>query len=253
MKKEAKDEFKRYIEAAKSCRANRVYPLSIAEGFQPGDIFTFAPEAEGPVLFWHHCGFGYLSGPVTETVLDEIYAELFMKETPRRFVLISDDRGIAEYMTAKGLALSRRLEYAYDAASASAGRQRKAPPYRIERISEGNIGLIKGRITPSFSWDSPESFLEKGFGFAAFDGEEFCAVACSTAISSEEIDIGVETADAYRRKGLASYLSSLMCREILRLGKKPVWAHAESNKGSGNTALACGFAQTQLNYFIKRP
>ena len=43
----------------------------------------------------------------------------------------------------------------------------------------------------------------------------FAAVAFSSAVSPEEVDIGVETTEAYRHRGLASYLAYRMCDETI--------------------------------------
>lgn len=240
-------DYGRYLEAAKGCRANRIYPSSIALGYQTGDIFTWPC---GTVLFWHYCGFGYLSGPVGDGVLDDIWENLFMKETPRRFVLITEDKSVADCMLAKGgLAFSMRCEYVFPEGMAV---EVPETPYRVERINAENIGKINGRIVPAFSWDSDEAFLKRGFGYAAFDGDEFCAVAFSSAVSDSEVDIGVETAENYRRKGLASLLSQTMLKDIEASGKRAVWAHAAFNPGSARTALSCGFVKTGENYFLKK-
>jgi len=58
------------IEYAKECTANRVYPLSIATGTQEGDIYI---NGKGCVLFWHYCGFAYISGDVSTVFLEEVY------------------------------------------------------------------------------------------------------------------------------------------------------------------------------------
>jgi len=68
------------------------------------------------------------------------------------------------------------------------------------------------------------------------------------AVSSEEVDIGVEVDPSYRGQGIASALALKMCEEIINMGKKPVWAHAESNVGSMHTALKCGFIQKKINW-----
>lgn len=111
---------------------------------------------------------------------------------------------------------------------------------------------IEGRIIPSFSWASPEQFLKEGFGYIALDQGQVCAVSFSAAVSSDEIDIGVETHEDYRGKGLAAVLSDRMCEHILEVGKNPVWAHSSSNLGSMKTALKCGFVQDKINTVIRK-
>ena len=84
--------------------------------------------------------------------------------------------------------------------------------FTIERVNTENIETIQGRIIPAFSWESPAAFLEEGFGFLAGKGSDFAAIAFSSAVSPEEVDIGVETFDAYRHHGLASGI--MTCRRM---------------------------------------
>ena len=77
-------------------------------------------------------------------------------------------------------------------------------------------------------------------------------MAFSSAVGPEEVDIGVETAETYRHHGLAFYLAYKMCEEIIKQGKKPVWAHAEMNNGSQKTALSVGFKLRGINTVIHK-
>jgi hypothetical protein len=90
-----------WIEYAYRCSSNRVYPLSIAEGIQNGDMIADNEENMRCVLFWHYCGFAYLSGNVTEEFLGKIYEDYFCKETKRRFVMITDDEKVIRYFEGK--------------------------------------------------------------------------------------------------------------------------------------------------------
>lgn len=56
------NEYHNFIDWAERNTANRVYPLSIAQGFQRGDIYVNSGAEVQAVLFWHYCGFGYISG-----------------------------------------------------------------------------------------------------------------------------------------------------------------------------------------------
>ncbi|MBQ7715739.1 MAG: GNAT family N-acetyltransferase [Clostridia bacterium] len=249
MRKIAESEYKNYTEFARAA-CSRAYPMSIAEGFQAGDIF----ESDGgdAALFWHYCGLAHLSGKAPEGFLEEIYALLISEEKARRLVLITDDGDAIRYFRDKGAAIGARAEYVYDPQSAFV-----EPPdcerFRIEEINEDNISKIEGRIVPSFSWDSAARFLSCGFGYVAFDGDLVCAVAFSSAVSSEETDIGVETSEGYRRRNLASFLAKKTCERIVGMGKKPVWAHDESNIASARTAQRCGFVLKKTNAVIRKP
>jgi hypothetical protein len=89
-----RNRYKEYIKCANECLANRVYPLSIATGTQDGDIYV---DGKGCVLFWHYCGFAYISGDVSEDVLEEVYRNFLVSDTERRFLLITDSEFVSDY------------------------------------------------------------------------------------------------------------------------------------------------------------
>jgi len=250
LRKIDKSKYKEFMAYAEKCTANRVYPVSIASGIQDGDIYT---DDKGCVLFWHYCGFAYLSGNVNPEVLEEVYQEFLVADMNRRFLLITDSKDISDfYSSIELLQLDRRIEYVHS------GILEDKPAlderFAYERITVENIGDIQGRIIPSFSWRNSDAFLRNGFGFLNRDRKAGCfaAVAFASAISPEEVDIGIETAAPYRHNGLASYLACRMCEEIINQGKKPVWAHAEANTGSQKTATRAGFKPCKINTVIRK-
>lgn len=252
MKKVAMTDYRNYIHWARRCTANEVYPLSIAEGFQSGDIFVNDGDTTESVLFWHCCGFGYISGAAFDAFLADIYKMFFEAKPKKRFVLITDDEKVAEFFRQKGMETEERYEYDYDEEKGAGDISYDKERFRIAGIDTLNITKIKGRIVPSFSWESPERFFIYGFGYVAMEKDEVCAVAFSSAVSSAQVDIGVETAENCRKNGLASALADQMCKQILKLGKKPTWAHAADNEGSESTALKCGFKKIKTNILIHK-
>jgi len=250
MRKINETEYMAYSSWARENTANRVYPCSITEGFQSGEVYVNdGPDVEA-VFFWHYCGFGYISGHASDVILQDIYSEMISSPSGRRLVLITADDNVTAFFRNKNVLIDSRAEYSY----LRHNRFHAADEceYRIERITRDNMSKIEGRIIPSFSWKTGEQFLKEGFGYIALDRERVCAVAFSAAVSSMEIDIGVETHEDYRRKGLAAILAGRMCEHIVEIGKKPVWAHSISNKGSMNTALKCGFVQDRITTVIKK-
>ena len=234
-------------EFARNCTSNTVYPLSIAEGFQDGNVF-FSDDSKA-ALFWHYCGFAYLSGSVEESFLEKIYQEYFEKTLDRRFVLITDNSKVIDFFSNKDdIVTDKRVEYRFGDFLQSSPECK----YIVEPISESNYDRIHGNIVPAFSWSSKEQFLKNGFGFVALDGDKVIAVAFSAAVSSDEVDIGVETDENYRHQGLAKVVADRMCREIISQGKKPVWAHAIANEGSKYTALGVGFLEDRVNTVIRK-
>ena len=213
-----KRNYKEYIEASRECTANRVYPMSIAAGVQSGDVYT---NGKGSVMFWHYCGFAYLSGTVSPNLLEEVYQEFLMPDKGRRFLLITDSEYITDYYLNRNLLqFDKRIEYIQS-------RRTEKPSlsddrFILERITAENMKDIQGIIVLPFSWESTDVFLKYGFWFLFRCNNSFAAVSFSSAVSSEEVDIGIETCEAYRHNGLASFFAYEMCEEILKRDKKPV-------------------------------
>ena len=76
MRKVSEKNYRYYIPWAEENTANTVYPCSIAEGFQSGDIYVNDGENPESVFFWHHCGFGYISGKASDAFMNDIYSEM---------------------------------------------------------------------------------------------------------------------------------------------------------------------------------
>ena len=179
------DRYMEYVPWANRSPCNRVYPLSIAEGRQSGTIFVDALETPKSVLFWHYCGFAYISGTISERLLEEVATDVCHRSR-RRMVLITDDAFAKDWLIGNGYQVADRIEYEY----AGGGTRRVAhTKIDIQRIDEHNLHRITGRIVPAFSWEE-ERFLKDGFGFVAFERGAFCGAAFSAALCSKEVDIG---------------------------------------------------------------
>ena len=245
MKKIEQKNYRAFISWAKNNTCNRVYPLSIAQNIQSGDIFSDDVINPKTVLFWHYCGFAYITGSPSAEILNELVSDICDRNR-RRLTLITDDDFTVRFLKEKGYEFSDRIEYSYDEGFVSDLSNNDT--IEISRIDESNIHKITGNIVPAFSWEE-KRFLQNGFGYAAFIDGKFGGVAFSSAVSSSEIDIGVEVESGYRGRGIATTLARRMCEEIIAEGKRPVWAHAASNTGSMKTALKCGFIRKKINRF----
>ena len=52
-------------------RIEKVYPFSILEGIQEGEIFVNNEEAPSAALVWHYCGFANILGDYNEEFIEE--------------------------------------------------------------------------------------------------------------------------------------------------------------------------------------
>ena len=227
-----------------------VYPLSIAQGFQRGDVFVNGRSA----IFWHDAGFAFLCGDWDGAFLREVHAAFLslQAETPRRFVLFAEEERAVDYFSRQdGLVLERRFFFEIQKTLAATS-QPVPSPFTLRAIDGAWLEKIEGRITPRFSWRSAADFLEKGTGFCLTAGETVAAWAFSAAVSDCEIDIGVETKPEFRRMGLGAITAGHMIQACFRQGKRPVWACSESNRASARLAEKIGFEQSSVCWIVKR-
>ncbi len=251
MKRVNEENYHKFREYAKACKQGRVYPLSIAEGYQKGDILVYSAENYKAVLFWHYCGFAFISGEYDDKFLNEVYDISSENVNQQRFILLTDDNYIADFFKAKeGVSVEKRYFYEY---GGTAYTDIILPEgCELEIIDDKNIRNIKGRITPYFSWDSDDDFLTRGRGYCLICDGEIAAWAFTAAISDNEIDIGVEASEKFRGKGYATIVSKAMINYITEQDKVPEWACHSENKGSSKLAEKLGFIKAGEGFVIKR-
>lgn len=244
MQKVRKEYYKNFIGLAEANTCNMVYPMSIAEGIQDGDIYTDCVTDPTYALFWHVSGFAYLTGRPGDAELEKIY-ELMKNEAgtnPRRFVLELKDEEVESYFQKRG-DVERHPRYRFRLSRMISGEQQDALPsgYELTEVDEKLLEKISGCIVPMQFWSSEQAFLERGKGYCVIKDGEVAAVAFSAAVSSRQVDIGIETSEAHRRKGLASMVARQMVSYVKSIGKEPVWDCDAVNSGSKATAEKVGF------------
>lgn len=245
MLKIRKELYSAFIELAAANKCNTVYPMSVAEEVQEGDIYADSTDRPTYALFWHVSGFAYLTGKPEKEELEAIYA--LMKnadgKNPRRFVLELKDEEVAAFFQEKN-DVERHARYRFRLQEPVSGdfSGRSIPAgYELKEVDAKLLEKISGRIVPSLFWSSAEEFLQKGKGYCFVQGGEVAAVAFSAAVSSKQVDIGIETKEAHRRKGLAAIVAQKMVEYVRSIGKEPVWDCDQANAGSKATAEKVGF------------
>ncbi|MCA9928302.1 MAG: GNAT family N-acetyltransferase [Anaerolineales bacterium] len=89
-------------------------------------------------------------------------------------------------------------------------------------------------------------FLEKGFGFAAIHQNEVVGWCMSEYNTGSRCELGIETAEAHRRKGLAMGMGTAVIRHALTSGIHDIgWTCWQKNYPSRATAEKLGFTCIQ--------
>ncbi len=96
------------------------------------------------------------------------------------------------------------------------------------------------------NWGSTAAFLAKGFGFVTLytqaDGAQVVSWSLADCRSGDACEIGIRTAEEYRRRGLATITAAAAVEYALSNGFSQVgWQCSEDNPGSFGTAEKVGF------------
>lgn len=226
-----------------------VYPLSVLENRQFGEAFGDGESA----LLWHYCGFTYLFGRCDEAFLERVYSEFLIAEgLSRRFVLFVQE-GSAEQFFKSKQGLSFGIRYGFEYASSPAELPTAMPDgCQLQSLDDKLFDTLDGRVTPRFSWRDKEQFEQGGAGFCVVCDGIPASWAFSAAVSSDEVDIGVETTEHYRHKSLAALAAEQMIEYTLLQGKRPVWACDSGNTASRKLAEKLGFSVTAQYITIRK-
>lgn len=231
------------IEIANTHDCGSVYPLSVAEGIQEGDIYTNSVEDCEKVLFWVHSGFAYLSGNIDEYFLKDIY-EFMMDRTrsnTKRFLLMTRNKNIQEYFRSKDDVMEEK-RYLFRHSGSKGYMEFSLPDgYELKEIDNQLLKKISGEIVPSLFWNNENYFLEKGKGYCITCNNDIASWVFSAAVSTKEIDIGIETKPKYKQQGFGMIAANKMIQYTIEQAKEPVWACHYNNVASEKMAEKLGF------------
>lgn len=150
-----------------------------------------------------------------------------------------------------GVVRRTRLNFAFDAAAFAASRADGAAIVR--RTTEADFAWPGGTV-PSDCWPDARTFLSHGGGWVAEVDGAPAALAFAAMTSGDDVEIGIETLPAFRRRGLARVACGAFIEDLVATGRTPVWSCREDNVGSERLAGTLGFAVSRrLPYWEVRP
>lgn len=241
------------IDTADTHDCGSVYPLSVAEGIQEGDIFTNSVKDCKKILFWTHSGFAYLSGNVDEYFLEDIYEVMLdrTKSNTKRFLLMTRNKYIQEYFEAKDDVIEEK-RYLFQYSGTKGYIEAPLPDgYELKEIDDQLLKKILGKIVPSLFWNNINDFLSKGKGYCITCNNDIASWAFSAAVSTKEIDIGIETNPEYQKQGFGMIVANKMIQYTIEQKKEPVWACHYKNVASEKMAEKLGFVKVSECSIIK--
>ena len=127
-------------------------------------------------------------------------------------------------------------------------------PITIGRIDETMVRdttlVNRDLLLEEIHSESPslEHFFRQHFGFCAQDGHQLVAWCLAEYHSQSRYELGIETIEAYQRKGIATHLADAVIRHAFAQGATEIGWHCwAANTLSVATALKIGFEKV-LDY-----
>lgn len=146
-----------------------------------------------------------------------------------------------------------RLTFAHDPAGARPARP-LPDGWRTRAATAADFGRA-GTVVPSAFWPDAGSFLAHGGGVVAERAADGAvgAIAFTSYRTGDDLEIGIETAPAFRGRGLGAHVAGAFVDVVRGAGLTPVWSCREDNVASARVAASAGFVPTaRLPYYHLR-
>jgi RimJ/RimL family protein N-acetyltransferase len=112
---------------------------------------------------------------------------------------------------------------------------------------------MTGTVVPMHFWTNAEQFCNHGIGFSLFYDNQLASTAYSAYVHDNFWEIGIETVEEYRGKGLAQYACAAFIDYCLLNNFEPVWSCRLENTNSCKLAQKLGFEIVSKRSYYKLP
>lgn len=120
-------------------------------------------------------------------------------------------------------------------------RSKSGSDLKIIRTNKEIFEEMKGSVVPFYFWENADDFYKNGIGFSAFYEDKLVSTAYSAFIHDNFLELGIETVEGYRGKGIAWFTCAALIDFCLENNFEPIWACRLENTGSVKLAQKLGF------------
>ena len=226
---------------------NKLFARSVVEKHVSGKIYV--DNTENPSTFYvlHPYGMALLFGNNENTGFNQgfvAYAGNIHKERNRQewlqaFPPVNWDSIIRSLLG--NIEINTRVNFKFNALKYPVRKDTIMPPYQIQRTGKELFEKMNGSVIPRYFWESADHFFNMGVGFSAIYNSEPVSTAYSAFIHDRQLELGIETVESHRGKGLAFYTCCALIDYCLQNDYEPVWACKLENNASCNLAKKLGF------------
>lgn len=258
-----KKDYEKAIEPIRQVTINNLFARAVAEQKVTGKIFV--DDVKDPTTFYvvHPYGMTLLLGNSNNQVFNEAFKRYalnidktrtgheWMQAFPGDWditlsnlfsgALIKSADNITE--PDKGIVeLNTRINFTFNEEKYL--RQRKAmtdPAITIRKADRQLFRDMQGSVVPAHFWDTEDDFFKNGLAYALFYKGELAAMSFSSFWFDNLFELGIETKEKFRGKGLAELVCTAIIDYCLENKYEPIWACRLENTGSYKLAQKLGF------------
>jgi RimJ/RimL family protein N-acetyltransferase len=258
---------------------NVAFARVVVDGLVDGELWADREREPRAFHAVHPCGMSLVWGPDVESVADDVVRRIgaraargageWLQVEPRwhgldwdrmlgavPFERYAATAGRADAAGASVAAVRRtRLHFAFEASAFAARPPARADagPWNVRPATDADFAW-EGSTVPGRFWPDAAAFVGRGGGWVVeVDGTPAAIAFCAFRVD-DQVEIGIETHQAFRRRGLASVAAATMIEDLLAGGLTPVWSCREDNVGSLRLANLLGFVVSRrLPYFEVLP
>jgi len=231
------------------------FARAVVDARVPGELWCDRPEAPRAFHAVHPSGMSLVWGTDVAAAADDVAAHIHERAALGRvgeWLQVEprwDDThgGGAGWREALGAVLHERVNFRFDRAAFT-------PPAplggaRARRATQSDY-TWEGSTVPDRYWPDAASFAEHGCGWVVEQDGTPAALAFRAFPGDDDVEVGIETLPAFRRRGLARMAAGAMIADVVATGRTPVWSCRAENVGSVRLAESLGFTPSlRLPYY----
>lgn len=268
-----KEQYSKLLEPIKSITNNNLFARAVAERVVEGEIFV--DNVENPKSFYllHPYGMSLLFGDSKNEAFNLAFKKYALNENRSRKIiewmqvfpadwddvlqdLLSDKlvSPSSENTSSHAIEQNVRVNFKFNKEKFQNGKlsAKSADNANIEilRTDREAFEKMTGTVVPLNFWNDADDFINKGVAFSLYYDGKLASTAFSAYLHDDKLELGIETYDEFKGKGLAYKACSALIEYCIENGFEPVWACKRDNVGSYQLAQKLGFENVkEISYY----
>lgn len=267
-----KEQFSKLVEPLKTITTNNLFARAVAERVVDGKVFV--DDAENPKSFYllHPYGMSLLFGDPNNEKFNREFKKYALNENRNRELiewmqvfpadwdavlqdLLSDNlvTPSTQNTSANSIELNVRVNFKFNKEIFLSNKQADQDTdssIKIIRTDKEAFEKMTGAVVPLNFWNTAEDFINKGVAFSLYYNGKLASTAFSAYAHDDKLELGIETYEEFKGKGLAYKVCSALIEYCLENELEPVWACKKDNVGSYRLAQKLGFENVkEISYY----